>query len=72
MLHLVPDDDQIIERDMIHYYDELPIALQGRYNDLIIGVDLAISESNKADYTTMIPLSILNRGEEQRIYVMPK
>lgn len=71
MLHLVPDDDRIIERGMIHYYDELPVALQGQYNDLIIGVDLAISESNKADYTTMIPLSILGRGDEQRIYVMP-
>lgn len=71
MLHLVPDDDQIIERDMIHYYDELPVALQGQYHDLIIGVDLAISESNKADCTTMIPLSVFDRGDEQRIYVMP-
>lgn len=70
MLHLVPDDDQIIDRDMIHYYDEVPVALFGDRNDMIIGVDLAISESNKADYTTVLPIVIRGRGDDLRMYVL--
>lgn len=71
MLHLVPDDDQIIDRNMIHYYDELPTLLRGQHNDIIIGVDLAISESNKADFTAVIPVTIRGKGENQRMYIRP-
>ena len=69
LLHLVPDDDQIIDRKMIHYYDTLPTRLRGERNDMIIGVDLAISESSKADYTAVMPIVIRGRGDDMRMYV---
>lgn len=71
MLHLVPDDDQIIERSMIHYYNELTELLRGEHEEIIIGVDLAISESNKADYTAVLAISVRGSGENQRMYIRP-
>jgi len=71
MLHLVPDGDQVITRDMIHTYSVLPRALQGEYRRIIVGVDLAISESNKADFTAILTIDVRGKGEVQRIYVMP-
>jgi len=71
MLNLVADDDQIIDRGMIHYYDELPELLRGQLQRIIVGVDLAISENDKADYTTAIVMDVRGSGTNQRIYIMP-
>tara|TARA_B100001105_G_scaffold254626_1_gene250968 strand:+ start:315 stop:1805 length:1491 start_codon:yes stop_codon:yes gene_type:complete len=70
-LHLVPDDDQIIFPDMIHYYDKLPDLLRGQRRTLVIGVDLAISEKDSADCTAMVTLDVRGYGESMRIYVLP-
>lgn len=71
MLNLVADDDQIISREMIHYYDVLPEQLSGQYRRIIIGVDLAISKNDKADYTAMVSLDIRGSGDKQRMYILP-
>ncbi|MBL8160217.1 phage terminase large subunit [Candidatus Saccharibacteria bacterium] len=71
MLNLVTDDDQIISHDMIHYYDELPELLRGQYSRIIIGVDLAISENDKADFTAILVIYIRGSGENQRMYIQP-
>ncbi len=72
MLNLVADDDQIIDRSMIHYYDEIPALLRGQHQQIIIGVDLAISENDKADCTAAITLDIRGTGKNQRMYVRPE
>lgn len=71
MLNLVADDDQIIERKMIQYYDELPPLLRNQYKRIIIGVDLAISENDKADFTAILILDVRGSGSEQRMYIHP-
>ncbi|HVX58447.1 MAG TPA: phage terminase large subunit [Candidatus Saccharimonadales bacterium] len=71
MLRLVPDDDQIITRQMIHTYPELPTLLRGQYHRIVIGVDLAISENDKADCTAIVTLEIRGTGSKLRIYVHP-
>ncbi len=71
MLHLVADDDQIIDRSNIHYYDEVPPYLRGQYRRTIVGVDLAISESDKADLTAILTLEVINSNQLQRIYIKP-
>lgn len=71
MLNLVPDDEQIITREMLHYYDELPATLRGQHSQIVIGVDLAISESDKADFTAMLILDIRGSGNEMRMYIRP-
>ncbi len=47
MLNLVADEDQIIARTDIAYYDDLPERLSGQYRRVIIGVDLAILKVTK-------------------------
>lgn len=72
MLHLVSDDDQIIRRHMIHTYPELPTLLSGQYRRIVIGVDLAVSESDKADYTAIVTLDVRGLGESARLYILPR
>jgi predicted phage terminase large subunit-like protein len=71
MLHLVPDDDQIITRKMIHTYPEMPHHFRGQYSRTVIGVDLAISENEKADCTAIVTLEVRGDGRNMRIYVQP-
>lgn len=71
MLNLVADDDQIIQRKDIQYYDELPEKLDGQYRRIIIGVDLAISESDKADFTAILVIDVRGTGDKQRMYILP-
>ncbi len=71
MLNLVADDDQIIDRKMLQYYDELPPLLRGQYKRIIIGVDLAISENDKADFTAILILDVRGSGADQRMYIRP-
>ncbi len=59
LLHIVPDEEQAIHREWIQYYDELPKKkkIERSYTSHIeirIGVDLAISKRDTADYTAMV------------------
>ena len=71
MLNLVADDDQIISTDMIHYYDEPPENIRGQYTRIIIGVDLAISSNDKADFTAILVIDVRGTGTGQRMYILP-
>lgn len=71
MLNLIADDEQIIVRDMIHYYDDLPERLRNDHRVLVVGVDLAISERDAADCTAMVILDVRGYGDRMRIYVLP-
>lgn len=60
---LVPisGSEQIIKNEEIQYYNELPKRIPDRYGDLspryiVVGVDLAISQSDSADYTAIVPI----------------
>lgn len=59
LLHIVPAEEQAIHREWIHYYDKLPdkIKIDGHYTshtEIRVGVDLAISQRDTADYTAMV------------------
>lgn len=71
MLHLVADDEQIITHDMIHRYGELPTVLRGEYTRIILGVDLAISENDKADFTAILVIDVRGHGDSMRMYIRP-
>lgn len=70
-LHLVPDDTQLITPNMIHHYKEVPELLRNEHRKLVVGVDLALSERDWADYTAMVTLDIRGSGDSIRIYVLP-
>jgi len=75
MLHIVPDEEQAILREWIHYYDALP---QGEHDwqgypvhhEIRVGTDLAISKEDAADYTAIVPGFVYGEGNETRIYIL--
>lgn len=70
MLKIVPEDDQVITRDMIHYYDKLPQAALGHIT-AYLGVDLAIGQKEVNDYTSMLSIVTQGTGKNFRAYVLP-
>jgi predicted phage terminase large subunit-like protein len=40
--------------------------------EIRIGIDLAISQKETADYTAMVPALVMGEGKETKIYILPK
>ncbi|MFA6528372.1 MAG: hypothetical protein WCT46_02420 [Candidatus Gracilibacteria bacterium] len=78
LLNIVPDEDQAIYREWIQYYDTLPSKSikdeygYSKYTGIRIGVDLAISKKDTADYTAMIPGFLYGDDADTKIYILPK
>lgn len=78
LLHIVADEDQAVHREWIQYYDELPDRKKKdsfgytMFNGVRIGVDVAISKRDTADYTAMVPGLLFGDGAETEIYILPK
>lgn len=69
MLKIIPDDDWVVQPEWIKYYDVLP---ETAYNDYTcVGVDLAISEKETADYTAMVPALVRGRRDKLEVYILP-
>jgi predicted phage terminase large subunit-like protein len=68
MLKIIADDDQLVKKEWIQYYDELPEE-KDKYKGALIGVDLAISESNHADYTAIVVGHVYGTKDDLRIYI---
>ncbi|KKN16785.1 hypothetical protein LCGC14_0972470 [marine sediment metagenome] len=58
LLKLVPEDGQVIKK--VHYYQKLP-----KIKAISIGVDLAISQKETADYTA---INVIGKGEDNNFY----
>ena len=76
LLRIIPTDEQVIHREWIHYYDEVPINRTDSEGYSLnkgvrIGVDLAISQKETADYTAMIAGRIIGEGRKTEIYILP-
>lgn len=71
LLRIIPTEDQVIHREWIQYYDELYDKTNRAYRGTYAGVDLAISSSDAADYTTVVSAHIYGRRDKVRIYILP-
>ena len=70
LLNIVPDTDQVIHTEWIKYYSDLP--LQDRsFAGVCIGIDLAFSLRNGADYTALVSAYIYWIKKEMYIYILP-
>jgi len=68
LLKIVADEGAIITPEDIHYYDERPkatAAIKGH------GVDLAISQKESADYTTIVSGEVFYVEDVPKIYIRP-
>ncbi|MDR0462711.1 MAG: hypothetical protein LBG64_00620 [Pseudomonadales bacterium] len=69
MLQIVDDEQQIIMRDWLHYYDEPPeVVLPPIY----VGVDLAVSERTNSDYTAIVMAIKAYVDGRDRIVILPE
>jgi len=73
MLRIVTDNDRIIYDEWIKKYLKLPPETMEnpRFRKTITGVDLAISQSEKADYTAMVSAKIFGYKEKMLIFILP-
>lgn len=68
LLQIIPEGGRVIQPEWIQHYDELP-ADKSKCRFTAIGIDLAMSESDRADFTAMVPVHIFGTGEDMRLYV---
>ncbi len=68
MLKIIADDDQLVKKEWIQYYDEIPLD-RTNYKHTLIGVDLAISSSNHADYTAIVVGHVYGCEENIKVYI---
>lgn len=71
MLKIIPDDYQVIHADWIHYDDEYSVPLSFEHIYTAMGVDLAIKQSDAADYTAMVSADVYGRESAMRIVIQP-
>lgn len=67
MLEFISSQEQLFKPEWITYYDELPKFDTLAY--IIVGVDLAISEKESADFTAMIVIYVYGEGRDVQVYV---
>jgi len=70
MLKLVEEDDQVIKSDDLHYYDDN--WLQRKKLRGGVGVDLAISKKETADYTAMTKMVEVENDYGEKRYLVLK
>jgi phage terminase large subunit-like protein len=72
LLKIVPDDEQIIHREWIKYYDfPLPAKDVKPPREILIAVDLAIKKGAGRDFTTAVPFYLTGFDKELQAYVLP-
>ena len=68
LLKIISTDEQVVNLEWIQFYKELPY---GGLRNISIGIDLAVSEKETADYTAMVTGYVYGYGKNLRIYIQP-
>jgi predicted phage terminase large subunit-like protein len=71
MLIIADDQEPVIEKEWIQYYQELPLLLRNQGSAYAAGVDIAVSEREKADLTAIVASKLIDHSENQKIYILP-
>lgn len=72
LLKIVPDDEQVIHREWIKYYDfPLPYKEIQLPREILLAVDLAIKKGNGRDFTSIVPFYLTGFDKELQAYVLP-
>ncbi len=71
LLEIVAEQDVVIRPEWIQFYNELPPTSEGaNFRSRAIGLDLAISLKEHADYTAIVSVQINGWENDFKIYVM--
>lgn len=72
LLKIVPNEGQVIFRDWIQYYDDEDFPIRENERKTLIGVDLAISQKDTADFTAVVTAVLAGRRETFCAYILPE
>ena len=72
LLKIISDEDRIIRRSDVHYYDELPDPQKYPPRLIAVGTDLAISLGKNADFTAFVFAYVINYGKDLKVYILPQ
>ena len=70
LLKIVSDAGRVVHPEWIQYYDNIPYD-DGQLVGCWVGIDLAISQKETADYTSMVVLEIYSTKEKRVAFVHP-
>ncbi len=68
MLQIINPDDQIIKKEWLQFYDEIPED-ESEYSFTAISIDPAISQTESADFTAIVAADVYGYGDNKRIYI---
>lgn len=68
LLRIIADEGQVILPEWIQFYDEIPTEHRRK---IIVGVDLAIAQTDSADKTAMVSAMVVGKGLDYKVYVLP-
>jgi predicted phage terminase large subunit-like protein len=73
MLKIITDTDRIIQPEWIQHYDILPPegARDPEFRATFTAIDLAVAQTDRADYTAMVTAKVYGYKDQMIIYVMP-
>jgi len=71
LLKIISTEEQIIKRESIQFYDDIPPFYGNDFRYTASGIDLAISQRDSADYTAMVSGHIFGRGRDMRMFILP-
>ncbi|MFH1601647.1 MAG: hypothetical protein ABIB61_01685 [Candidatus Shapirobacteria bacterium] len=72
LLLSVPEDNQIIKREWIRYYDKpLPNEHIPQPRMILMAIDLAIKKGDGRDYTSIVPMYVTGYDKNLRVYMLP-
>ncbi len=70
-LKIINPEGQIIFKEWIGNYEEIPPVLRGETTYLTTGIDLALVKKDSADFTAMVSARIIVRDNKPTIYILP-
>lgn len=72
LLRIVSDAERVIHPEWIYYYDgEPPGVADPGYRCLAMGVDIAVSTQDLADFTAIVSGRVIEENNEGILYVLP-
>jgi predicted phage terminase large subunit-like protein len=74
LLRIITDEDRVIDKSWIKYYEEFPDDDGETFMFAVTAVDLAISEKRHADFTAMVSARVYkdrDGSNNRRIFILP-
>lgn len=71
LLNIISDSTRVIFPEWLKYYESLPEGMDKSSRAVFMGVDLAISQRETADYTAIVIGALYECDGEYMIYILP-